>query len=189
MLINLLSLSKRIASHTIGVSMSTVKLCKVKQSLGNPRGVSGCISEREETEWRELTACMNSKHFFSHSINQGCRQCLHRSHICNESCRFSKQIVAAELLTQHKCERFIRVVLREGLQGGGDCVQLETCNRVAIFWSIAGPPVADQSDVKKIGRIGETVRLTCPISGYPAPMVEWTKNGEKIDFTWERHRY
>ena len=49
--------------------------------------------------------------------------------------------------------------------------------------------MADQSDVKKIGRIGETVRLTCPISGYPAPMVEWTKNGEKIDFTWERHRY
>ena len=41
--------------------------------------------------------------------------------------------------------------------------------------------------MKKIGRIGETVRLVCPITGYPAPMVEWSKNGEKIDFMWERH--
>ena len=38
-----------------------------------------------------------------------------------------------------------------------------------------------------LGRIGETVRLVCPITGYPTPIVEWSKNGEKIDFMWERH--
>ena len=42
--------------------------------------------------------------------------------------------------------------------------------------------------MKKIGRIGENVRLICPIGGFPAPMVEWSKNGEKIDYMWERHR-
>ena len=42
--------------------------------------------------------------------------------------------------------------------------------------------------MKKIGRIGENVRLICPICGFPAPMVEWSKNGEKIDYMWERHR-
>ena len=24
--------------------------------------------------------------------------------------------------------------------------------------------------------------------GYPTPMIEWSKNGEKIDYMWERHR-
>ena len=53
--------------------------------------------------------------------------------------------------------------------------------------SIPGPPQAEQKELKKIGRIGETVRLVCPITGYPTPIVEWSKNGEKIDFMWERH--
>ena len=30
--------------------------------------------------------------------------------------------------------------------------------------------------------------MTCPIVGYPTPMIEWSKNGEKIDYMWERHR-
>ena len=42
--------------------------------------------------------------------------------------------------------------------------------------------------MKQIGRIGENLRIVCPIIGYPAPMVEWSKNGEKIDFMWERHQ-
>ena len=42
--------------------------------------------------------------------------------------------------------------------------------------------------MKKIGRIGENVKIVCPIGGYPAPIIEWSKNGEKIDYMWDRHR-
>jgi len=56
------------------------------------------------------------------------------------------------------------------------------------FYFFLGPPQAEQKEMKKIGRIGENVRLVCPIGGFPAPMVEWSKNGEKIDYMWERHR-
>jgi hypothetical protein len=42
--------------------------------------------------------------------------------------------------------------------------------------------------MKVIGRIGENIRLVCPITAYPAPIVEWTKNGENVDFMWERYR-
>ena len=51
-----------------------------------------------------------------------------------------------------------------------------------------GPPHAEEKETKKVGRIGETIKLTCPIVGYPTPMIEWSKNGEKIDYMWERHR-
>jgi len=51
----------------------------------------------------------------------------------------------------------------------------------------AGPPIADQKEVVRVGRLGENLRLVCPVSGYPQIMVEWYKDGEKIDFTWERH--
>ena len=64
-------------------------------------------------------------------------------------------------------------------------VCLHTLNMICF---VSGPPQADQKEVKKIGRIGETVKIVCPIGGYPAPMIEWTKNGEKIDYMWDRHR-
>ena len=53
---------------------------------------------------------------------------------------------------------------------------------------LPGPPQADKKEVKKIGRIGENVKIVCPIGGYPAPIIEWSKNGEKIDYMWDRHR-
>ena len=64
-------------------------------------------------------------------------------------------------------------------------VCLHTLNGICF---VSGPPQADKKEVKKIGRIGETVKIVCPIGGYPAPMIEWTKNGEKIDYMWDRHR-
>ena len=53
---------------------------------------------------------------------------------------------------------------------------------------VSGPPQADKKEVKKIGRIGENVKIVYPIGGYPAPIIEWSKNGEKIDYMWDRHR-
>lgn len=53
---------------------------------------------------------------------------------------------------------------------------------------VRGPPQAEQKELKKVGRIGENIKLLCPIGGFPTPMVEWSKNGEKIDFMWDRHR-
>ncbi len=53
---------------------------------------------------------------------------------------------------------------------------------------LPGPPHADQKELQKIGHIGDTVRLTCPVSGFPQPMVEWSKDGEKIDHMWDRHK-
>ena len=57
-----------------------------------------------------------------------------------------------------------------------------------MYFILVGPPHAEQKELKKIGRIGETVKLVCPVSGFPKPMVEWSKNGEIIDFMWDRHR-
>ena len=39
-----------------------------------------------------------------------------------------------------------------------------------------------------MGKIGENIKLVCPIVGFPTPIVEWSKNGEKIDYMWERHK-
>lgn len=53
---------------------------------------------------------------------------------------------------------------------------------------IKGPPRSVTREMKKIGHLGDTVKLQCPIEGFPAPIIEWTKGGEKIDFTWERYK-
>ena len=39
-----------------------------------------------------------------------------------------------------------------------------------------------------MGHIGETIKLICPIQGYPTPMVEWYKDGDKIDYMWDTYR-
>ena len=39
-----------------------------------------------------------------------------------------------------------------------------------------------------ITNIFQNVKLSCPITGNPQPLIEWTKNGETIDFTWTRYK-
>ena len=56
------------------------------------------------------------------------------------------------------------------------------------FQRVSGPPQAEQKELKKVGRIGENMKLICPIVGFPTPMIEWSKDGDKIDYMWERHR-
>ena len=57
-----------------------------------------------------------------------------------------------------------------------------------FFIFFPGPPQADIKEMKKVGRIGDNIKLVCPIVAFPPPMIEWSKNGEKIDYMWERHR-
>ena len=42
--------------------------------------------------------------------------------------------------------------------------------------------------MKKIVRLGEDVKIICPILGNPTPIVEWKKGGETIDYSWIRIR-
>jgi len=58
----------------------------------------------------------------------------------------------------------------------------------AISSLIKGPPRAERTELKHVARVGEEVRLKCPIEGHPAPMVTWSKAGENIDYGWTRFR-
>lgn len=62
------------------------------------------------------------------------------------------------------------------------------CSNVQSSSPLKGPPTADKSKSQTIAYIGETVKLTCPVYGVPAPMIQWSKNGQHIDFHWERHK-
>ena len=53
---------------------------------------------------------------------------------------------------------------------------------------LSGPPTAQQKELKTIVRLGEDVKIQCPISGNPTPIIEWKKGGETIDYSWIRIR-
>jgi hypothetical protein len=58
----------------------------------------------------------------------------------------------------------------------------------AYSTSVSGPPIAQQKELKKIVRLGEDVKIQCPISGNPTPIIEWKKGGETIDYSFIRIR-
>ena len=31
-------------------------------------------------------------------------------------------------------------------------------------------------------------RISCPVEGKPAPYIEWSKEGESVDHTWDRYK-
>ena len=53
---------------------------------------------------------------------------------------------------------------------------------------LLGPPIAQQKELKTVVRLGEDVKIQCPISGNPTPIIEWKKGGETIDYSWIRIR-
>lgn len=59
-----------------------------------------------------------------------------------------------------------------------------------IWYLGAGPPTADKKEVTRVARLGEKeVRLTCPMSGFPAPIISWTKGKEDItNYEWIRYK-
>jgi len=53
--------------------------------------------------------------------------------------------------------------------------------------AIKGPPTASQKDVTVVVRLGTNARIPCPMSGQPAPLINWSKGGESINsYSWER---
>ena len=49
-----------------------------------------------------------------------------------------------------------------------------------------GPPRRLKTRVTVVVSFGSDVRLVCPVTGEPQPMVEWSKDGEVVDYTWTR---
>ena len=53
--------------------------------------------------------------------------------------------------------------------------------------SVAGPPVRVQPvSPHLVARLGGSVRLTCPVSGTPRPLLEWRKDGAQVLPGWHR---
>jgi len=52
--------------------------------------------------------------------------------------------------------------------------------------TIKGPPTAPQRHLQQVARLGEEVRLVCPVDGRPVPMIEWYRadTGQVIDWEW-----
>ena len=52
---------------------------------------------------------------------------------------------------------------------------------------ISGPPTADRKQLKRIVRLGEHLKLPCPMSGSQPISFDWTKDGEQIKtYAWPR---
>ena len=49
-----------------------------------------------------------------------------------------------------------------------------------------GPPQRRKERDHLVVADGEDIKIVCPVHGNPSPMVEWSKDGEKIDYTWTR---
>ncbi len=58
-----------------------------------------------------------------------------------------------------------------------------------IIVLILGPPVATKNNLFLVRRLGDEVKLTCPIEGKPVPYVDWHKDGDKIlEYLWPRFK-
>jgi len=57
-----------------------------------------------------------------------------------------------------------------------------------VTTTIRGPPRADKSEIRHVAKIGDNIKLKCPIHGYPAPMVSWEKDKDTITFAWSRFK-
>ncbi|XP_020307965.1 fibroblast growth factor receptor-like 1 [Oncorhynchus kisutch] len=52
-----------------------------------------------------------------------------------------------------------------------------------------GPPwVSRQVEERQTARLGQTVRLACPVEGDPPPLILWVKDGRNVHPGWSRYR-
>ena len=48
--------------------------------------------------------------------------------------------------------------------------------------------MASKRSLQQLARLGDEIKLLCPMEGYPVPIIEWSKEGEMIDYQWTRYR-
>ena len=49
-----------------------------------------------------------------------------------------------------------------------------------------GPPQRRREREHLVVAAGEDIKMVCPVHGNPAPIVEWSKDGENVDYSWTR---
>jgi len=54
--------------------------------------------------------------------------------------------------------------------------------------TIKGPPIASQRNLQLLARLGDEVKLVCPMEGNPAPIIEWSKGDQMVDYQMTRYR-
>ena len=48
---------------------------------------------------------------------------------------------------------------------------------------------AEEKELTQVAQLGSDIRLVCPMSGNPSPIITWKKDGETINsVTWDRFR-
>ena len=58
---------------------------------------------------------------------------------------------------------------------------------ISCYPPFTGPPqVISPVTQRQIARVGDTVRLSCPVEADPTPLLQWSKDGESINRSWER---
>ena len=71
---------------------------------------------------------------------------------------------------------------------GHTVILLVTLSCLSFVACIRGPPRAEKSELKHVAKVGESLKIKCPIFGYPAPIVSWQKDEADISYAWSRYR-
>ena len=58
----------------------------------------------------------------------------------------------------------------------------------SVVNAVRGPPRAEKSDIKHVVKVGDSLKIKCPIHGYPPPIVSWEKDEDEISYAWSRYR-
>ena len=54
--------------------------------------------------------------------------------------------------------------------------------------AVRGPPRAEKNEIKHVAKVGDSLKIKCPIHGYPQPIVSWAKDEADISYAWSRYR-
>ena len=60
--------------------------------------------------------------------------------------------------------------------------------QVVEVLGVRGPPRADKSEVRHVAKVGDSLKIKCPIQGYPQPIISWQKDQDDISYAWSRYR-